>query len=207
MQATHLKALPAVLLILIIGSAAALWSDSLKVKSVVETGEVDVELRGNLSATDFEHMLPDPKDVGECFATFSEIEDEDAGNPSGNNDLDLNITVVNAYPSYTCKVDQVFVENTGTIPVKIIEVELVLPPNASCDFNPVTNQFDCDMDGDGDYDVNIWGSFQTLNATKPQLHPGDRQFFTVEMHVKQGAPENSLIWFQIKIKAAQWNEA
>jgi hypothetical protein len=54
--------------------------------------------------------------VGTCYAGKLQIENEDNGNPTDNNDLDLNIMIVNAYPSYNCIVT-FEVRNMGTIPV------------------------------------------------------------------------------------------
>jgi hypothetical protein len=93
------------------GSAMAMWSDSLKIKSVINTGNVDVEF-GSISTNDPGYGI----DVGTCYANEAGIENEDNGNPTGNDDLDLNITIVNAYPSYNCTVT-FEVRNIGTIPV------------------------------------------------------------------------------------------
>ena len=194
----------ALMLIAILGTAAALWSDNLKIRTEVYTGDVDVEFIGSPQIDDPEF---EGKDVGQCMASFEEVEDEDLGNPRGNNDTDMNITITNAYPSYQCKIYNVGVNNTGTVPVKLHSY-LVVPPSAVCTFNMSATPpvWDCDMDGDGDLDLNIWGSFISMNNTHRQLHPGESTSFTVELHVKQGAPENSTMWFQVKILAHQWNE-
>ena len=204
MRASGIRALPALLVIIILGTAAALWSDNLKIKTEVYTGDVDVEFIGSPQIDDPE---VEGKDVGQCMASFEEVEDEDDGNPTGNNDIDLNITITNAYPSYTCKIYNVGVNNTGTVPVKLHSY-LIVPPSADCVFNASVfpNQWECDMDGDGDKDINIWGSFISMNNTHRQLHPGESTSFTVELHVKQGASENSTMSFQIRILAHQWNE-
>jgi len=194
----------------------AMWSDSLKIQSTIRTGDVDISFEGSPVAADNEQFLPDPKDVAECLASFEEIQDEEEvvrdnypefRSNAGNNDLEINITLVNAYPSYQCKVNNVAVKNTGTVPVKIL-VKLLLPPGASCSLTliPPINLpvYECDMDGDGDLDLNIWGSFITTNGT--QLEPGESKTFTVELHVKQGAPENSRFSLELLLIGIQWNE-
>ncbi|MEM1611112.1 MAG: hypothetical protein QXQ57_05660 [Sulfolobales archaeon] len=199
----------------VLGLAVAMWSDSLKIASTIKTGDVDISFGGSPVTADNEPFLPEPKDVGKCLASFQQIQDEEHvvrdsfpqfGSNAGNNDLEINITLVNVYPSYMCKVNNVSVVNTGSVPVKIL-AKLLLPPSAICTqrldqiFGPV---WDCDMDGDGDLDLNIWGSFLTTNGT--QLEPGGSKTFTVEMHVKQGAPENSTFSFEILFIGIQWNE-
>jgi len=203
----------------VLGTAVAMWSDSLKIQSTIKTGDVDISFGGSPVADDNEPFLPPeigPKDVAKCLALFQEIQDEEEvvrdsypqfGSNAGNNDLEINITLINAYPSYKCKVNNVSVVNTGTVPVKIL-VKLLLPLGASCSLGydsrlgePV---YDCDMDGDGDLDLNIWGSFMTTNGT--QLEPGGSKTFTVELHVKQGAPENSTFSLELLLIGIQWNE-
>ncbi len=198
----------------IISAAAAIWSDSLKIQATVNTGNVDIRFNGEPVTADNEQFLPEPKDIGECFAELEEIQNEEDvvndiypqfGSIAGNNDLELNITTVNAYPSYQCKVNNMSVVNSGSVPVKIL-VKFVLPPNAVCTLSlgPFGPVYDCDMDGDNDLDLNIWGSFVTTNTT--QIDPGGSRTFTVELHVKQGAPENSAISLELLIIGIQWNE-
>nr|MEB3860286.1 hypothetical protein [Desulfurococcales archaeon] len=106
----------ALMVIAILGTAAALWSDSLKVKTEIYTGDVDVEFS---PPQVIEPPEAEGKDVGACSATLTEIEDEDADNPTqtGDNDADLLITLTNAYPSYRCYI--IFdVTSLGSVPVK-----------------------------------------------------------------------------------------
>lgn len=198
----------------IIAAAAAMWSDNLKIRETIVTGNVDIEFFGNPLIFENEPLLPEPKDVAKCTAEYKQIQDEEAlvnnkypewGSNAGNNDLELNITITNGYPSYYCKVYNVHVKNTGTVPVKIL-VKLVLPPGVNCVFNPfaVPPAYDCDFNGDNKPDLNIWGSFLGLNGT--QIDPGDFVAFTVEMHVKQAAPENATFWLELLFIGIQWNE-
>ncbi len=212
------RAAPAILLLAVLAVAAAMWNDSLKIHAVINTGDVDIEfigLDGGPMVTDNEPPFPyttNDKNVGNCTARFVEIQNEEEttnsifpqfGSNAGNNDLELEINVTNAYPSYFCKVDQIAVKNTGTIPVKVL-VKLLLPPGASCTLNVVYNVYDCDLDNDGDLDLNIGGSFLTLNTS--QIHPGGIRTFTVDLHVKQGAPESTTFVVKLLIIGIQWNE-
>ncbi len=169
------------ILLAVVGSAAALWSDSLKILVTVNTGNVDVEFSPPTTNDPEGNIDPGyDKNVATCYASLDEIENEDDDNPPGNNDLDLNITIVNAYPSYSCTV--IFdVTNVGTIPVKgphIIEV---------------INEF-----GDGV----SW----MHNMTEVQIDPGQSVWFEIMFHVEQPADENATYTLQLRLMFHQWNE-
>jgi len=172
----------AIMMLAVMGSAVAMWSDSLKVMVTVMTGDVDVEF-GDISTNDPPGNV-DPgydKDVATCYADKMEIENEDLGNPTGNNDLDLNITIVNAYPSYNCTV--VFqVKNTGTIPVMGPYIDIAI------------DTFGTDV---------TWSH----NMTPIQIDPGNSTWFKISFHVEQSANETSTYMLQIYLKFIQWNEA
>jgi len=172
------------LMLAVLGSAIAMWSDALKVMVTVNTGNVDVEF-GQVSTND-PPGTTDPnhdKNVGTCYASLVEIENEDNGNPTGDNDLDLNITIVNAYPSYNCTV--VFeVRNTGTIPVKGPHIT-IMSSNFSNAVTYVT---------------------YTHNMTEVQIDPGQSEWFWISFHVEQEASENSTYTLQLKLMFHQWNE-
>jgi len=167
----------ALLMLAVLGSAIAMWSDALKVKVTVRTGDVDVEF-GEVIVDE----LPEAegKDVGACYASLEEIENEDNGNPTGNNDLDLNITIVNAYPSYNCTV-YFKVVNTGTIPVKGPHINIV-----SSNFGSAVTY--------------------THNMTEVQIDPAQSEWFYISFHVEQEASENSTYTLQLKLMFHQWNE-
>ncbi|MEM4970069.1 MAG: hypothetical protein QXE01_02325 [Sulfolobales archaeon] len=178
----HISSLTMILVIM--GAAIAMWSDSLKIKTTINTGDVDVEF-GEISTNDPEGSV-DPgytKNVGTCYANKVEIENEDQGNPSGNNDLDLNITIVNAYPSYNCTIT-FEVRNTGTIPVK--------GPHVTTDS-----------------DFNSWNGTYVIciaNFTEIQIDPGQSAWFKISCHVLQSAQENQIYKGQIYLMFHQWNE-
>ncbi|MEM4485131.1 MAG: hypothetical protein QXE13_04730 [Sulfolobales archaeon] len=169
------------LMLAVIGAALAMWSDTLKVAVTVDTGEVDVEF-DNVWTDDPQGAI-DPgydKDVATCYAEIVEIEDEE-GNMGGDNDLDLNITIVNGYPSYRCTVYFV-VKNTGTIPVKGPHVYVVSD-----------NSFSSYVE-------------YSHNMTEVQIDPGGSEVFQISFHVTQSASENETYTLQLKLLFHQWNE-
>ncbi|MEM4550575.1 MAG: hypothetical protein QXG82_03965 [Sulfolobales archaeon] len=196
-------ALVSVIALAILASAVAMWYDILKIHAEVKTGSVDVEFTGNPRV--FEGEEYGKPWVASCSATLKEHVNEDEGNPSGDNDLELVITVSNAYPCYYCKVSDVNVKNTGTVPVKLA-VEVKADGRTCVRKIDRWGQYyyECDADGDGDLDLVLWGCFTSLEGV--QLEPGGTISFTVDMHVEQGASEGATYEVQILIKAIQWNE-
>ncbi|MEM4651357.1 MAG: hypothetical protein QW086_05975, partial [Pyrobaculum sp.] len=169
------------------------------IQLVAYTGNVDVQF-GSYSATEYvgfpsdggwsfveEGSDPEAKDVGQCTVTLKEIENEESHNPSsaGNNDLDLVITITNGYPGYKCEVT-FDVMNSGSVPVK--GPTYVDPPS------PYT-------------DGHIKVEHDISTAACVQLHPGDKQTFTVNVTVLQGAEEQTTYTVQIHLRYDQWNEA
>jgi len=177
-----IQAIAAIMMLAIIGSAAAMWSDSLKVAITIKTGDVDVGF-GTPSTNDPEGSN-DPgydKDVATCYANLVEIQDEDNGNPTGNNDADLNITIVNAYPSYSCNVTFTVI-NTGTIPVKGPHVTIISSNLSSAVI--CTDNF----------------------TPERQIDAGQSETFWIKCHVEQSAAENSTYVLELKLMFHQWNE-
>ena len=196
-------ALVSAIALAILASAVAMWYDTLKIHATIDTGSVDVEFTGTPRV--FEGSEYGKPWVASCSAALEEYVNEDEDNPSGNNDLDLVITISNAYPCYYCKVSDVNVKNTGTIPVKLA-VEVKADGRTCVRKTDPWGQYyyECDADDDGDLDLVLWGCFTSLEGV--QLKPGDTISFTVDMHVEQGASEGDTYVVQILIKAIQWNE-
>mgnify|MGYP000409700020 CR=1 FL=1 len=172
------------MLLIVLGSALAMWYDTLKIKATISTGDVDVKF-GKVDSVENDHG----KDVANCHVELMEIEDEDSGNPYGDNDLDLNITIENGYPSYWCNVTFT-VNNTGTIPVK--------GPysNATGTLSPFSDRETLD---DG---VEI-----LYELTPTQIDPGKSATFTIKIHILQGAKESYTYNHQVELYFVQWNEA
>ena len=183
-----------------VGVAFALWADVLKIHIEVNTGNVDVQF-GSWSVTEYvgfpdgnggwsfvqEGSDPEAKDVAQCTVTLQEVADEESGSPSsaGDNDLDLVITISNSYPGYKCEVT-FEVMNSGSVPVK--------GPTYVDLLSPYT-------------DGHILVEHDISTAACVQLHPGDKQTFTVNITVLQGAEEQTTYTVQIHLRYDQWNEA
>ena len=189
----------------IVVSAFAMWSDILKINATIETGDVDIKFTGTLRI--FEGLEYGKPWVANCSAELTEVQDEDEDNPAGNNDLELDIHVYNAYPCYYCKVSDVSVKNTGSVPVKL--KTSVYANDTECELK--TDElgqpyYGCDVDGnDNDiYDIVLWGCFTSLEGV--QLEPGESISFTVDMHVEQDAEQSNTYTIKILIKGIQWNE-
>ena len=162
-------------LALMLASAVSMWSDVLKTNVTVTTGDVDVSFDGYRVVEGDEYGKPW---VADCVVNLADVKDEDLGNPAGDDDLDLNITIVNGYPGYSCTV-YFNVSNTGTIPVigpfyEVPEVlngiEIVFEPRLS------------------------------------QLHPGDIASYAIYLKVLQEAGQGSRYEVQVHLRYIQWNE-
>jgi hypothetical protein len=196
----QLTVIATALLLTTVAISFALWADVLKIQLVAYTGNVDVQF-GSWSVTEYvgfpdgnggwsfveEGSDPEAKDVAQCTVTLQEVADEESGSPSsaGDNDLDLVITITNGYPGYKCEVTFEVV-NSGSVPVR--GPTYVDPPS------PYT-------------DGHILVEHDISTAACVQLHPGDKQTFTVSVTVLQGAEEQTTYTVQIHLRYDQWNEA
>ena len=103
------------LILLALGVAAAMWTETLRVNTYVHTGEVDVEwVYGYCSDTGIDPGLD--KDVASCTVEPEEYDEEGEV-------IKANITITNAYPGYAVIVTLV-AHNSGTIPVKLLEYSI-----------------------------------------------------------------------------------
>ncbi len=194
---------PVLVLMAVVAGALAMWSDTLKINATIETGSVDIEFVGTPRV--YEGSEYGKPWVASCAAELVEVQDEDLGNPAGDNDLDLKIVVTNAYPCYYCKVHDVSVKNTGTIPVKLKTSVYIDGAECELKVDPWGQYYyACDADGNGVADVVIWGCITSLEGV--QLEPGESISFTVDLHVEQDAEEEATYVIEILIKGIQWNE-
>jgi len=105
------------LIAMVLGTALAMWSETLYVNVEVNTGKVDVSIvNATCSDTGPDPQAPDfsnkeGKDVASCYVEISE---------NGNS---ATVTISNAYPGYRVEVD-LTVKNDGTIPVKLYRYEI-----------------------------------------------------------------------------------
>ncbi|PUA33590.1 MAG: hypothetical protein B7O98_04005 [Zestosphaera tikiterensis] len=169
------------LLVLVLGAALAMWSETLKVNVKVETGEVKVKW-SDWSCSD---TGPDPqaegynnkegKDVASCGIEI-EVKDNE-GNP-----IKLLVTLKNAYPGYSVDIT-LTVDNIGTIPVKLYDHKI----NAN---KTVLSALSIDLPIPED----------------TQIDPDGSSTYTLHITVLQSAAESSTYTFEIELTFAQWNE-
>ncbi len=108
------------IVMLSIGTAMAMWSETLRMNVQVNTGEVDVKWSDYY--TNDNGIDPGyDKDVASCEVVAEEYDSE-------GDVIKLRVTISNAYPSYTCVVTGI-VDNIGTIPVKLLSHQLVDVPD------------------------------------------------------------------------------
>ena len=162
-------------LALMLASAVSMWSDVLKTNVTVTTGDVDVSFDGYKVVEGNEYGKPW---VADCIVNLNDVENEDLGNAAGNNDLDLNITIVNGYPGYSCTV-YFNVSNTGTVPVIGPFYEMpVIPEGIKIMFEPMLLQ----------------------------LHPGEKASYEIYLEVLQAAEQGTSYNVQLHLSYIQWNE-
>lgn len=172
-------ALAMVMAISILASAVAMWYDTLKIHAVIETGEVDVEF-GRVWCR--EAPEAEGKEVGDCSCSLEEVEDEGPDD----DDLDLSVTISNAYPGYSCKVC-FEVKNVGSIPVVGPWPSFELP------------------------ELPDW--LVISHGIVPlQIDPGDSETFCFWISVREDLeggiepPEDHTHTFQVYMDFVQWNE-
>lgn len=192
------------------GTAYALWSKALFIEGYVETGTVNAEFVYAFTDDDESVDDPakdslddgldpaasgiDPKDRYDKNVAYSEayINDEDP--------QIAYVNIYNAYPSYytTAWFDIV---NTGSIPVKIQSVlinGIPVMPSEPTGF---------DLDDDGDTDVTIHVSEITIGLQiDPWYWNEEVAQMDLDIHVEQGAKQNSNYYFEVEILLVQWNE-
>jgi len=167
------------LVILALGTAMAMWYETLKVDTYVETGNVKVAwVDWKCSDTG-----PDPqaegfsnsegKNVAQCIVEPEIYDDE-------GNVVKVNITLVNAYPGYN-PVITLTVKNIGSIPVKLL------------------NYTDA-----SDIDAPLSVSIGVPEDT--QLHQGETHSITISIEVLKDAGEHESYSFELEFTYAQWNE-
>lgn len=171
--------LAALVLFASVGAAMALWSDSLRINTTIETGEVRVDFDSwycndtgaDPQAQGFDNS--EGKDVAQCIVE-PEIFDE------RESVIKLNVTIVNAYPGYHAVI-YFNVTNTGTIPVKLL--------------NYTMSSFD-------DTALDAW----LVIPEDTQIHAGEEGEYELHIIVLQPAMMDDTYFFEISMTFAQWNE-
>lgn len=176
-----------VLALALTGVVYGLWYEMLFIHGTVETGNVDVvwEQPRPIDCNEDDHG----KEVGWFTALV------DRRNPHI-----LNFTVHNAYPSYTAHCQLGYV-SAGTIPVHT-EFERFIPgPELhDCDIrqNERTGSFVAACD-----ELTVTWS----NGRCQQLHQGDDNHGSFEVHLNQPASELATYTFSVELEFWQFNES
>jgi hypothetical protein len=177
-----------------LGVVYGLWSKTLTIEGIVNTGRVHGRWDGAI-CSEF-HDWPWPPEG------FGEVDGKDVGStdifidPDDNNLLHL--VIDNAYPSYAvdCEVEYV---NDGTIPwiIRGTTIEPVSPNLTQCMLSGnQTKTLECAQ-----------LTVILVDGIGAQIDPGDGVASSVRVHIEQLADQNAEYLFEIKICVAQWNES
>jgi len=217
MKGNKITILVAALIITSLMTATAMWLNTLKVNTYVDTGELDWEIvggttiwldacglmpgYGNYRGNDWNATyLPKPgsvqldKDVG---CTDVTLVDSD-----GDGDYDtLNVTLYNVYPWYYTHI-AFKVHNDGTIPLKIWRVIIDGQEFYELNKQELQQGLPLDLNNDGKNDILVWWG----DNFGVQLHRCQSADISLDITVLQDAPQGSILHFTISLQAIQWNE-
>jgi len=217
MKGNKITILVAALIITSLMTATAMWLNTLKVNTYVDTGELDWEIvggpttwldacgltpgYGNYRGNDWNATyLPEPgavqldKDVG---CTDVTLVDSD-----GDGDYDtMNVTLYNVYPWYYTHI-AFKVHNDGTIPLKIWRIIIDGQEFYELNEQELQQGLPLDLNNDGKNDILIWWG----DNFGVQLHPCQSADISLDITVLQDAPQGSILHFTISLQAIQWNE-
>ncbi|MEM3923328.1 MAG: hypothetical protein QXZ48_03420 [Zestosphaera sp.] len=167
------------ILVLALGTALAMWSETLMINTTVNTGEVDVkwsEWWCSDEGADPQgegYSNKEGKDVASCNVEVEVVDEEGDA-------IKLLVTIDNAYPGYAVDV-YLYVDNVGTIPVKLYDYMINIPEDTPLYVNLlIPEDTQIDPEGSGEYILHI--------------------------EVLQEAEENSTYGFEVTLVFAQWNE-
>lgn len=178
-----------------LGLGYGLWSKTLTIDGTVSTGTVHAKWTSAVTtdpdgAKDIkdETGARSDKDVGMLECTIDD------------NPQILHYTIHDGYPSYyaDCQVEWL---NDGTIPVDVADLRAG-PEGGPLVSIPFDTWVDLDLDGDTFYDINL----KVVNGLLEQIDPGESDAYSVWVHVKQDAPQDAVLGFDIEIQLNQWNE-
>ena len=181
-------ALGVLFLLVVLGLAYGLWSETLEINGTVYTGEVYGEWYQCFcldSGKDPNPLFQPPKDK-DVGSTTCQVDAQDP--------RILHITVTNGYPSYYNKCNVAF-KNSGTVPV-IIRGYKIVPENFTL------------ASAYGANNGELWVKFTDGVGVQMEPCPAHscEQSSEVQLHVEQPAAENTIYKFRVQICIAQWNE-
>jgi len=184
----------------IAGFAYAHWEKYMWLNVDVQTGYLCAEFVPPVTRTDhgfdwtcdeeFYNVRQIDKDIGNSNGTLVDT-DED-----GRYDT-IEILLNNTYPCYYEHI-AFWIHNCGSIPWKIYEVDF--NDGAVVLFEKGYLRLDLNSDGIDDVEI-YWG-----NNFGVQVDPCDKVDISFEIHVLQGAPQDTTMNFTIEITVINWNE-
>ncbi len=176
-----LAALSLAFIATIMVGAFAMWSETLRINTSIQTGTVAVEFskwacndRGPDPQSGAPFNNSEGKDVAQCYVSAEKYDDD-------GNVIKLNVTIVNAYPGYHAVVTMA-IDNIGTIPVKLYSSNI------------------------SSYNTSALSVSLTHEGNSTQIHPGNFGTFYLTIDVLQSASENTTYTFEVTMVFAQWNE-
>lgn len=205
----------------LVGAAFGLWSKTLHIHGVVNTGSVEPNIRPPF--TDDDNKIDDPaldsgdtgvcqpgentscdpaasgadpkpryrKDVAQCFAFTG---------PNGGGGPNALVHIINAYPSYYCTAWFPIV-NAGSLSLQAIRFDIldgqgnIIVPNA---IPSVVYAIDLTGDNQPDFDLHI-----TTIELGQVIEPNEVVMMDLDMHVAQPAPQGTTFEFGVRVHLAQ----
>jgi len=188
----------------ITGFAYAHWTKTLTIIGNVDTAELDWELKAPTGCLDH----PNTNDwAADCEWNFWQG-DKDIGGPTelelidtdGDGDYDkLNVTLVNAYPSYAEEIS-FYVHNNGEVP--LIFKKVIIDGN---EINPGDPEEKytvfLDVTGDGKHDLKI----RLGNNLGVQFELCTSREISISILVLQDAPQGQSLTFTVELVAENWS--
>jgi hypothetical protein len=178
-----------------VGVGYGLWSETLLINGVVNTGTVDAALSivevdqswnfndGTIGNGVNDDNEAEGKDVAECVATMI---DENT----------MQVTITNGYPLFNCFV-RWGVTNEGTIPLHVYQPDYFIGSTFYGTWGIGTIET-------AELHINGWP--YDCYTDPYQLHPGETEYCNLHVNIKQAAAQGATYSFQLKVFARQWNE-
>ena len=199
-----------------LGVGYGLWSRTLLIRGVVNTGNVSSVFRGAFTDDDGKVDNPalDSGDTGNCPVQAggqSSCDPAASGaDPKPRHDKDVALCVAevgpagetarvtkrSAYPGYFCTA-WFGIHNNGSIPVKVASLKVngkVVRPSIPTPF---------DLSGDGKADVTIHLTGVQLCQ---QIDPSRTVLMDIDQQILQDAPQGATLSYTVEVQLNQWNE-
>ncbi len=205
-----------VLALALLGVAYGLWSQSLFIRGIINTGNVKAAFTRAFTDDDgtVNDTARDSQDTGNCPISINGDPscDPAASGPDVKDHHDkavancraliqanatsAQITLNAAYPDYYCTA-WLAITNDGSIPVKIASATV----NGQAIDPGVPKSFDLNGDSEPDAAIHL-----TEIEQCQQIDPGETVYMDVDQQVLMGAPQDAAMTYLIELQLNQWNE-